>query len=461
MQIKLRLTISNFLELFVWGAWLITIGNYWFGEKHWDGTQFGAVFSTMGFASILMPTLTGIIADKWMNTEKLYGILHILYALTLFYLPQVNDPHTFFWVMLLAMAFFMPTIALNNSIAYTVLKKNGGDVVKDYPPIRVWGTVGFIAAMWITNLTGNKASANQFYIAGAAAAILGLYAFTLPKCPPEKSIDDDTSWTKILGLDAFKLFANYKMAIFFIFAMFLGAALQLTNAYGDVFLDEFKHFPKYLDSFVIKYSTIIMSISQVSETLFILAIPFFLKKFGIKIVMLISMFAWVLRFGLFGLGNPSTGLWMILLSCVVYGMAFDFFNISGSLFIETNTHSKIRSSAQGLFMMMTNGFGAIMGSLTSGWLIDKYFTYQYTTATALAQHLDTRTDNASFLNILKDQFHVTVGSNGVLSQPVFIKDWPSIWLSFAAYALVVAIAFAFMFKHEHQPELAVNKTAHP
>ncbi|WP_447641727.1 MULTISPECIES: nucleoside permease [Chitinophagaceae] len=461
MQIKLRLTISNFLELFVWGAWLITIGNYWFGEKHWDGTQFGAVFSTMGFASILMPTLTGIIADKWMNTEKLYGILHILYGLTLFYLPQVNDPHTFFWVMLLAMAFFMPTIALNNSIAYTVLKKNGGDVVKDYPPIRVWGTVGFIAAMWITNLTGNKASANQFYIAGTAAAILGIYAFTLPKCPPEKSIDDDTSWAKILGLDAFRLFANYKMAIFFIFAMFLGAALQLTNAYGDVFLDEFKHFPKYLDSFVIKYSTIIMSISQVSETLFILAIPFFLKKFGIKTVMLISMFAWVLRFGLFGLGNPSTGLWMILLSCIVYGMAFDFFNISGSLFIETNTHSKIRSSAQGLFMMMTNGFGAIMGSLTSGWLIDRFFTHQYTTATALAGHLDTTVDNASFLNILKDQFHVTVGSDGMLSQSVFIKDWHSIWLSFAAYALVVAIAFAFMFKHEHQPELAQqNKTVH-
>lgn len=460
MQIKLRLTISNFLELFVWGAWLITIGNYWFSEKHWNALSFSTVFSTMGIASIFMPTLTGVIADKWMNTEKLYGILHILYALTLFYLPQVNDPHTFFWVMLLAMAFFMPTIALNNSIAYTVLKKNGGDVVKDYPPIRVWGTVGFIVAMWVTNLTGNKASANQFYIAGTAAAILGIYAFTLPKCPPEKSIDSNTSWSKILGLDAFRLFASYKMAIFFIFAMFLGAALQLTNAYGDLYVDEFKFFPKYLDSFVIKYSTIIMSISQVSETLFILAIPFFLKKFGIKTVMLISMFAWVLRFGLFGLGNPSTGLWMILLSCVVYGMAFDFFNISGSLFIETNTHSKIRSSAQGLFMMMTNGFGAIMGSLTSGWLIDKYFTHQYTTATALAEHLDTTTNNAAFLNILKDQFHVMVGSNGILSQPVFIKDWHSIWLSFAAYALVVAIAFAFMFKHEHQPELTANKTAH-
>ncbi len=453
MQIKFRLIISNFLEFFVWGAWLITIGNYWFGEKHWEGTQFGAVFSTMGWASLVMPTLTGIIADKWLNAEKLYGILHILYALVLFYLPQVDNPHTFFWIMLLAMAFYMPTIALGNSIAYTVLKTNGGDVVKDFPPIRVWGTIGFIAAMWITNLTGNKASANQFYIGGAAAAFLGIYAFTLPKCPPEKSIDGESNWSEVFGLDAFKLFGNYRMAIFFIFAMFLGAALQLTNAYGDVYLDEFKHFPKYLDSFVVKYSTIIMSISQISETLFILAIPFFLKKFGIKTVMLISMFAWVLRFGLFGLGNPSSGLWMILLSCVVYGMAFDFFNISGSLFIETSTHSKIRSSAQGLFMMMTNGFGAVMGSLISGWLIDRFFTQTYTSAADLASHLNTTVDNPSFLSILKDQFHVSLNPDGVLSKAVQLKDWRDIWMTFAAYAFVIAIAFALMFRYKHQEGL--------
>ena len=451
MQIKTRLVVSNFLEFFVWGAWLITIANYWFGNRHWDGTQFGAVFSTMGFASIVMPTLTGIVADKWINAERLYGILHLLYAATLFYLPQVDNPHTFFWVMLLAMAFYMPTIALGNSIAYAVLKKNGGDVVKDFPPIRVWGTIGFIAAMWITNLTGNKASANQFYIAGAAAAFLGIYAFTLPKCTPEKSIDDNSSWTKVFGLDAFKLFGNYRMAVFFLFSMFLGGALQLTNAYGDVFLDEFKNFPKYLDSFVVRYSTIIMSVSQISETLFILAIPFFLKKFGIKVVMLVSMFSWVLRFGLFGYGDPAGGLWMILLSCVVYGMAFDFFNISGSLFIETNTHAKIRSSAQGLFMMMTNGFGAVLGSLTSGWLIDRFFTRHYNSAADLARHLDTTVHNTTFLRLLKDQFHVSVGGNGVLSQPVFIKDWHAIWLTFATYALVLAVAFAFMFKHEPGP----------
>lgn len=415
MGIKFRLTILNFFQFFVWGAWLITIANYWFGTKQWEGTQFGLVFSTMGIASIFVPTLTGIIADKWINAERLYGILQLGYAAVLFSLPQVSEPTTFIYVMLVAMCFYMPTIALSNSISYTILKNNDGvDVVKDFPPIRVWGTIGFIVAMWFTNLSGNKATAYQFYIAGIAAVLLGIYAFSLPACKPQRLKSENQSWTASLGLDAFKLFANYKTALFFIFSMFLGGALQLTNAYGDVFLDEFKKVPEYSNSFVVKYSTIIMSISQISETLFILAIPFFLKRYGIKKVMLISMIAWVLRFGLFAYGNPTTGLWMIILSCIVYGMAFDFFNISGSLFVETTTNAKIRSSAQGLFMMMTNGFGAVLGSFTSGWAIDAFFTH-----------------------------------NGE-------RDWQNIWLSFAGYALIITVLFALLFKHKHDPNAVAN-----
>ncbi|NNT72162.1 nucleoside permease [Flavobacterium sp. IMCC34852] len=415
MSIKNRLIAMNFFQFFVWGAWLITIANFWFGTKQWDGTKFGLVFGTMGIASLFMPTLTGIIADRWVNAEKLYGVLHICYALVLFYLPQVTTPDNFIYVMLLAMCCYMPTIALSNSISYTALKNSDdSDVVKDFPPIRVWGTIGFIAAMWLTNLSGNKATAYQFYIAGIAAVMLGLYSFTLPKCKPQHTKAEKASLIESLGLEAFKLFGTYKMALFFIFSMFLGGALQLTNAYGDVFLDEFKNVPEYADSFVVKYSTIIMSISQVSETLFILAIPFFLKRFGIKQVMLISMLAWVLRFGLFAYGNPTDGLWMIIMSCIVYGMAFDFFNISGSLFVETSTNAKIRSSAQGLFMMMTNGFGAVLGSFTSGWAIDKFFTH----------------DGA--------------------------RDWHNIWLAFAAYSLVIAIAFAVLFKHKHDPKAVAN-----
>ena len=410
MSIKLRLTIMSFLQFFVWGAWLITVGNYWFGTKQWSGEQFGAIFSTLGLSSIIMPAVTGIIADKWINAEKLYGVLHILGGIALIYIPQVDNPITFYWVIFAAMLCYMPTISLSNSVAYNILKNNNFDVVKVFPTIRVWGTIGFIAAMWLTNLTGNKASANMFYIASISAVILGIYSFTLPKCPPQKLISEHASLAQKFGLDAFKLFGTYKMALFFLFSMFLGGALQLTNMYGDVFLSEFGKVPEYANSIIVKKSTLIMSISQISETLFILAIPFFLKRFGIKQVMLISMFAWVLRFGLFAYGNPSDGLWMIVMSCIVYGMAFDFFNISGSLFVETTTDSKIRSSAQGLFMMMSNGFGAFFGGLLSGYVIDEFFTHD--------------------------------GS----------RDWHNIWLSFAGYSLIIAILFAIMFKHKHNPK---------
>jgi len=451
MSIKFRLTVMSFLQFFVWGAWLITIGNYWFGTKQWSGAEFGAIFSTLGISSIFMPALTGIIADKFINAEKLYGVLHILGGIALLFLPQVNNSVTFYWIIFAAMLCYMPTIALSNSVAYTILKNNEYDVIKVFPPIRVWGTIGFIVAMWTTNLSGNKAAANMFYIAACSAVILGIYSFTLPKCPPQKLIADNASFAEKFGLKAFKLFGTYKMALFFIFSMFLGGALQLTNMYGDSYISEFNkmtyyadlfakyetvflpkfhalgsfwdkidyifHYPNLIPSLVIRYSTIIMSISQISETVFILAIPFFLRRFGIKKVMLISMLAWVFRFGLFAYGNPSDGLWMIVLSCIVYGMAFDFFNISGSLFVETTTDASIRSSAQGLFMMMSNGFGAFFGGLVSGIVIDKFFTH--------------------------------AGN----------RDWHSIWLSFSGYALVIAVLFAILFKHKHDPK-ALEKVHH-
>lgn len=411
MNIKLRLTVMSFFQLFVWGAWLITIGVYWFQHKQWDVAEFGLVFSTMGIASIFMPALTGIIADRFINAEKLYGILHILYGTMLIWIMRIDDPQMFFYAMLAAMIFYMPTIALSNSISYSVLKSRDYDLVKVFPRIRVWGTVGFIVAMVFTNLTDNKATANQFLIGGVAAIGLGLYAFTLPKCPPQNKNTGQTSFAEAMGLNAFKLFGNYKMALFFLFSMLLGAALQLTNMYGDTFLSDFAKDPQYANSVIVERSTVILAISQISETLFILAIPFFLKRFGIKKVMLISMIAWVLRFGLFAYGDPAGGLWMIILSCIVYGMAFDFFNISGSLFVETSVDAKIRSSAQGLFMMMTNGFGAVLGSWLSGVIIQKYYTL-----------------------------------------PGGDKMWQEIWLLFAAYALVVTVLFAVFFRHKHQPE---------
>lgn len=409
MGIKFRLISMNFLQFFVWGSWLLTIGSYWFQTKQWSGSEFGAIFSTMGISSLFMPTLTGIIADRFISTEKLYAILHICGAIVLFFVPQINDPKTMFWVLLLNMIFYMPTISLSISLAYTALKNKGFDIIKEYPPIRVWGTVGFIAALWTVNLLGFGTSANQFYLASISSLFLGIYSFTLPKCPPNKN-QEVKGMMESLGLNAFALFKSSKMALFFLFAMFLGAALQLTNAYGDTYLLDFEKNPLYSDSFVVKYSQIIMSISQVSETLFILTIPFFLKRFGIKNVMFFSMIAWVLRFALFAYGNPADGLWMIILSCIVYGMAFDFFNVSGSLFVETQSDPKIRASAQGLFMMMVNGVGAVMGSLLSGYIIEKFFT---------------NADNT--------------------------LQWKGIWTTFSIYAFVIAVFFWIFFKHKHDP----------
>jgi NHS family xanthosine MFS transporter len=412
MTIKFRLILMNFLQFFIWGSWLLTIGDYCSHTLHWTFTQFGAIFSTMGISAIFMPALMGIVADKYINAEKLYGALHIMGGVMLFSLPFINNPVIFFWVMLINMLCYMPTLSLSITIAYSALKGHNEDVVKVYPPIRTVGTIGFIVALWAISLTHNEKSANQFYIASAAAFALGIFAFWLPKCPPLFDKSKERSLVDVLGLKAFTLFKTPRFAVFFIFSMLLGAALQLTNAYGTTYIDDFKNVIAYNGTLPVKYPAAIMSISQGSETLFILAIPFFLRRFGIKYVMLFSMLAWVLRFGLFAFGNPADGLWMIILSCIVYGMAFDFFNISGSLFVETQTTPEIRASAQGLFMMMVNGFGALFGSLISGTVIDRYFTL-----------------------------------------PNHVYNWHGIWLAFAGYALVIACIFPFVFRYKHNSAL--------
>ncbi|MEY3589921.1 MAG: hypothetical protein RLZZ466_441 [Bacteroidota bacterium] len=415
MSTRARLTVLSFMEFFIWGSWLITIGAYWFQNRQWSGAEFGAIFSTMGISAIFMPAITGVIADRFINAERLLGICHLIGAVVLLFLPQVNDPGTFFWVILLYMLFYMPTISLANTVSYTVLVSSGKNIVTDFPPIRVWGTIGFIVAMWVVSLLKIETSALQFYVAAAASIGLGVYAFTLPACPPRAEAKQSDSFVSLFGLQAFSLFKDIKMALFFIFAMLLGAALQLTNAYGDTFLHDFDKIESYQNSLAVQYPAIIMSISQMSETLFILAIPFFLKRFGIKKVMLISMIAWVFRFGLFAYGNPGEGLWMIILSCIVYGMAFDFFNISGSLFVDTQVKETIRASAQGIFMMMSNGFGAWLGSTISGLVIQYYFT-----------------------------------------NPDQSMNWKEIWLSFAGYSLVVAVLFAVLFRHRHDPSSKTN-----
>ncbi len=414
-MIKFRLIALSFLQFFIWGSWLITIGGYCFNTKNWSPSEFGVIFSTMGISALFMPPIIGILADRFMNAEKLYGILHLLGGISLYFIPDAATPNQMFWTILVTMLFYMPTISLSNTVAYHILSSNKLDVVKNFPPIRVWGTIGFIAAVWTVSLTHNETSNFQFYLASAVSFALAIYAFTLPACKPLGKNTESKSWTQSLGLNAFEMLKNRQFAVFFIFSMLLGAALQLTNAYGDTFLQDFKSQSQYANTLAMKYPAIILSISQISETLFILTIPFFMKRFGIKQVMIFSMLAWVLRFALFAYGNPGDGLWMIILSCIIYGMAFDFFNISGSLFIETSVDAGIRSSAQGLFTMMVNGIGAILGSLSSGKIIELYFIH----------------DN--------------------------VKDWKSIWLVFAAYAAIVTILFFFLFKENKNVS---NQTSH-
>jgi len=411
MNLKSRLTLMSFFQFFVWGIWLISLGGYMFANFNDPvdpnlGSKVGNTYGTMGWASLFMPALMGILADKYIRAEIVLGICHIIGGAGLYYASTVTNAGDMYWAILFVSCFYMPTIGLSNTVSYALLSKNNFDVQKSFAPIRVWGTVGFIVAEWAVDLMGWTQNNYQFYFAAVAGVLTGLYCFTMPRIEVNRSTEKKSFITR-LGLDAFQLFKTSMMAKFFLFAMLLGAALQITNMFGNPFLGDFAKVPEYANSFAVKHSNILISLSQISETLFILAIPFFLRRFGIKQVMLISMLAWVLRFGLFGIGNPGSGLWLLVLSMIVYGMAFDFFNISGSLFVDREAKAGIRASAQGLFMLMTNGLGAILGGMFAGAIVD-YFT--------------DATGN---------------------------KNWQNIWFTFAGYALVIAIAFLLLFKYKH------------
>lgn len=415
MGIVSRLKLMSFLQYFIWGSWLVTLGSYMINTLDFTGANVGMVYSSKGLAAIIMTGIMGIIADKWLRAERAYMLCHLVCAGVLLYATTVTDPETMFWVMLANAMAYMPTIALSNSVSYSCLAQSGQDPVTAFPPIRVFGTIGFIVAMWTVSLMGLELSSAQLYIAAGASLLLAMYAFTLPKIPVAEKKTATTLASK-LGLDAFVLFKNPRMAIFFLFAMMLGAVLQITNVFGNPFLHDFARSPEFADSFVVKYPSILLSVSQMAEVGFILTIPYFLKRFGIKTVMLMSMLAWTLRFGFFAFGDPSPfGFVLLLMSMIVYGCAFDFFNISGSVFVEQEVSSNIRASAQGLFMTMVNGVGAWVGSILSGMAVD-YFSVDG------------------------------------------IKDWQTIWLVFAAYSLLLAVIFALFFRYKHQPEKPVQKS---
>ncbi|MGN0032484.1 MAG: nucleoside permease [Candidatus Limimorpha sp.] len=420
-NIKSRLIVMNFLQFAVWGAYLTCMGTYL--AKHGLSSNIGIFYSIQGIVSIFMPALIGIIADRWIQAQKCLSLCHLISGIAMIsaalYGLSAGDNVQFaplFTLYSIGVAFYMPTLALSNSVAFNALEKAGLDTVKDFPPIRVFGTIGFICTMWVVDLLGFQPSAAQFAVSGGIGVVLGLYALTLPKCPIDTS--KSQSFVDKLGLRAFALFKDPKMAYFFIFSMLLGVSLQITNGFANPFITSFGEIEKYAGTFGVEHANILISLSQVSETLCILLIPFFLKKFGIKKVMLIAMFAWVFRFGFFGLGNPGNGVWLFILSCIVYGVAFDFFNISGSLFVDKETSASTRSSAQGLFFLMTNGIGATIGTLG---------------AQAVVNH---------FVN------NLPAGT----APEIVAQGWQHAWFVFATYALVVALVFAIVFKYKHNPE---------
>ena len=417
-NIKLRLIVMNFLQFAVWGSYLTSMGTLLATIGMPD--KIGIFYAVQGIVSLFMPAIIGIIADRWVQAQRLLGLCHLLAALFMGATAWVVSTDGAQSQMLIlglyavSVAFYMPTLALSNSVAYNVLESNKLDPVTAFPPIRVWGTVGFICAMLFCDFAGFQQSAMQFYQSAVLGIALGIYAMTLPACPVNTSMEKK-SLVESLGLRAFTLFKERKMAMFFIFSMLLGVSLQITNGFANPFITSFGAIEEYSSTFAANHANALISISQVSETLCILLIPFFLKRFGIKTVMLIAMFAWVLRFGLFGVGNPGGGVWMFILSMIVYGVAFDFFNISGSLFVNKETDASIRSSAQGLFMIMTNGIGATIGTLGAQAVVNHFV---YSQSSPMAQ----------------------------------IEGWSTTWLIFAGYALVVALAFWLLFKYKHQPD---------
>lgn len=423
MKLKLRLIVMNFLQFAVWGAYLTSMGNYL--ANHGMGTNIGWFYSVQGIVSLFMPAIMGIVADRWIPAQKLLSICHLLAGIFMIgagvygYIAAENVLFTpLFTLYTISVAFFMPTLALSNSVAYNALNVAGLDTVKDFPPIRVLGTVGFIVTMWVVDLFGLQSTSWQYVVSGGLSLVLALYSLTLPACPVKGKPEKKQSWIEAMGLEAFSLFKQKRMAIFFVFSMLLGMCLQITNGYANPFLDSFKNISEFADTFAVQHPNLLISISQICEALCILFIPFFLKRFGIKMVMLMSMLAWVLRFGLFGIGNPEfPNVLFFVLSCIVYGLAFDFFNISGSLYVDLEADKHLRSSAQGLFVMMTNGFGATIGTLA---------------AQAIVNHFVYADQNADAI--------------------VVWQGWQTSWYIFAGFALVVAILFAIFFKYKHNPD---------
>ncbi|MBL7735151.1 MAG: nucleoside permease [Chitinophagaceae bacterium] len=384
------LSLMMFLEYFVWGSWYVTMGAYMGEHLQSSGIQIGAAYSALAIATMISPFVIGMVADRFFAAQKLMGILHLLGAILLYMATQVSGNTAFYWIILFYSLLYMPTIALSNSIAFGQMNDPG----KQFPWIRVFGTIGWIVAGLLIGYLSIEKTSSTFMMAAAVSAILGLLSFALPDTPP-KDKGSKTSLSKALGTEAMILFKNRSYLVFFIAAVLVCIPLAFYYGFANVFLIE-----KGMENAAGK-----MIMGQMSEAIFILAIPFLFNRIGVKNMLIIGMIAWILRYVSFGYGDTGAYLWMLYAGIILHGVCYDFFFVTGYMYTEKIAGEKVKNAAQGLFTFATYGLGMMIGSWFSGFVVDNFKTGE-------------------------------------------THDWLKVWLTPAAIALVALLYFIIFFREK-------------
>lgn len=380
-----------FLEYFIWGAWYVTMGTYLFANFNASGLQVGSSYANLSIAAIISPFFVGLIADRYFAAQKVMGVLHLMGAAVLFYISTVGTFNDFWWLILLYTLLFMPTMALSNSISFHQIKDGG----KEFPMIRVFGTIGWIAAGLLIGFMGFESSVFTFRIAAGASVLLGLFCFFLPKTPVKEKNGDQLS--SILGLNALVLFKDRSFMIFFLASIAICIPLSFYYSFTNSFLNDIK-----MDNAASK-----MTLGQVSEFAFMLLIPFMFRRLGVKAMIMIGIAAWVVRYLLFAYGNVTSELWMLYLGILLHGICYDFFFVTGQIYTDQKAGESIKSAAQGLVTFATYGVGMLIGSYLSGIL------------------------TAAFALPLNSEFRF---------------DWKMVWLIPCLISFLILIVFALFFK---------------
>jgi nucleoside transporter len=390
-SIRLRLSSLMFLEYFIWGSWYVTMGAYLFTNFKADAIQVGSSYANLSIAAIISPFFVGLIADRFFAAQKVLGVLHLMGALTLYYISMLGDFNSFWWLILLYTLLYMPTMALANSISFSQLKDPG----KEFPAIRVFGTVGWIVAGLVISFFGVESSVTTFRIAAGSSLLLGLFSFFLPDTPVKKNTNNSLS--AILGLDALVLFKNRSFVVFFISSIAICIPLSFYYSFTNSFLNDIG----------VSNTAGKMTLGQASEFFFMLAIPFFFSRLGVKKMLIIGIAAWIMRYLLFAYGNVESNMWMLYAGIILHGICYDFFFVTGQIYTDAKAGAAVKNAAQGLITFATYGVGMLIGSYISGFITESY---------AIVVNKETN------------------------------YQWEQVWLMPAMIAGIVLITFAILFK---------------